>query len=231
MPLASPLNSPLFQRAVADYVWLLGRGYPEKRSRVFVGDRYGLSRPQRSALLRGVFSQEVNTRRSARRLSSAAAHTLLAVDGTNVLSTICNYLYGRTLFIATDGFLRDDGENYTAGADSSTLRRAADLLAELLAEELPSRIRLYLDISSAPSLAPLAELEATVRARFAGYPGFALYPSSRVDRDLISLREGALAGSDSGIIDRSPLPVFDAAQETLNKAFSPHFPDLRLLLP
>jgi hypothetical protein len=223
------LITATFHLAVTDYLWLLERGYPEKRSRHLVSDRYGLSRSQRSAMLRGVFPAEVNRRRSSKRIDSAADLPLLSVDGTNVLATICNYLYGRTLFISSDGYLRDDGENYPSGCGEKMLQRAVHLLSAHLEARPPQELHIYLDISSAPSTAPPEILEPIVRAHCATAPGFQLRPSSRTDRELTALRRGALAGTDSGIIDRSPLPVYDAAHETLREAFSPDLADLRPL--
>lgn len=222
-------NAPEFSQALSDYLWLLNRGYPEKRSRLLVADRYGLSRSQRTALLRGVFPPDISRRRRARRIDSVVGIPLLSVDGNNVLSTLCNYLYGRTLFVATDGFLRDDGENYSRGTDAATLDRAAALLVRHFASDAPRRIVIYLDISADPALAPADRVEAAVLRHLPPAHSVALTKSGQVDRQLIAQQEGALAGADSAVMDRSPLPLYDAALHILRESFSAAFPDLEAL--
>jgi hypothetical protein len=170
-------------------------------------------------------------RRAARRLSSPAQLALLSLDGNNILATLCNYLYGRSVFIATDGFLRDDGENYRPGADRATLRRAAELLERHLAGAPPLRLRILLDRSEAPSLASAEELAALLEPIFSHWKAAELHISSKVDRELRESVEGAIAGADSLIIDRSSVPLYDAAQASIREHFTPRLIDLRDYLP
>src|SRR6056297_3344764 len=102
-----------FPFALADYLWLLDRRYPEKGSLKLVCDRYRLNAHQRTILYRGAAS-----RGSKPKLSFGPSAVELPVEGglfidtLNVVLTIANYLYGRYLFISIDGFVRDDGELY-----------------------------------------------------------------------------------------------------------------------
>jgi len=59
--------------------------------------------------------------------------------------------------------------------------------------------------------------------------GFSLL-SEKVDDLLSSIRAGIIATSDSTIIDRSRVPIFDLAYHTIRKNFHPDFTDLRSLL-
>src|SRR6056297_766080 len=107
-------TEPKFSHAAADYYHLLNKGYPEKRTRLLVADHYQLNKTQRTVLYRGIFSKTVNQSRKLKQLyESELQNRTLSIDFLNLVYLVMNYLYGRKLFIATDGFLRDDGENYS----------------------------------------------------------------------------------------------------------------------
>lgn len=51
-------NSPNLQKAVAEFSWLLSRGYPEKATLKLVGDRYRFKERQRKAIQRAACTDE-----------------------------------------------------------------------------------------------------------------------------------------------------------------------------
>ena len=108
--------------AAADYLLLAERDYSRTAALKLVGDHYRLSAVQRSILYRGIQSSSESRRRTAKRVDDVDS-AKLCVDGFNILYTIANYLYGRPLFISTDGWLRDAGEVHGAGFGASVKGR------------------------------------------------------------------------------------------------------------
>ena len=133
-----------FGYAVRDYAALRNRGYPERALLKLVSDRYRLTGWERTALFRGVFPAAASARRR-RCITKRIVRRTVLIDGYNVLYTISNYLFGRELFLATDGLLRDAGESYDQAPDEVPLHRAADLLVDLFDEKRPSYVELLLD--------------------------------------------------------------------------------------
>jgi len=186
-----------FGNAVRDYAALRDREYPERALLKLVSDRYRLTGWERTALFRGVFPGKVSARRR-RCLTNRIGRRPVLIDGYNTLYTISNYLYGRELFLATDGLLRDAGESYEQAPDEATLHRAVDLLVDLFLQKKPAYVELLLDSPKSHS----GELSAHIRTCFAdrGVPG-----NARTERSVDALLKGekraVIATSDSGVID------------------------------
>ena len=98
----------LFMNACKDYAYLINRNYPEPGTLKLVGDRYRLTRDQRTILYRGISSAEKSALRKAKLVKEIENKTL-AIDGYNVLFSLLNYRLGRFTFISTDDVLRDAG--------------------------------------------------------------------------------------------------------------------------
>jgi hypothetical protein len=186
-----------FGRAVRDYAALRNRGYPERALLKLVSDRHRLTGWERTALFRGVFPAAVSAQRR-RSVTRRIARRTILVDGYNVLYTISNHLYGRELFLATDGLLRDAGESYDRAPDESTIHRAIDLLIALFEEKAPAHIEVLLDSPKSRS----GELASYIRSRFdeRGVAGSARTERS-VDARLKEHTDAIIATSDSGVID------------------------------
>ncbi len=212
--------------AACDYLYLLERSYSTSSALKLVGDRYRLGATERSMLCRGVAPRRDAARRKETRANSPRGANLL-VDGHNVLFTVVNYLGGRQLFVGNDGFLRDSGELHGSLGASGDLARAARIVLDLLAAEAPESVLFALDgpVSRSGELA--AELREGILTR--GIPGGA-EPVRSPDFALKEREEGMIATSDSGIIDRARVPVLDLARAALDRAFSPDFPDLALVV-
>jgi hypothetical protein len=221
-----------FRRAVEDYRLLVEKTYARTSALKLVGDRYQLTAVQRSMLYRGITSAVEASSRAAKRTDTVAGLTL-HIDALNVLYTVANYLYGRALFIATDGWLRDTGEahgNGNAGLSvkrTSTIETAAAIVVDWLAEQRPSEIAFYVDEPVSLSGRLAARLRANLRE--AGLVGSAGTVRS-ADFVLKRAPTGVVATSDSAIIDHSSCRVCDIAYHVLMKRFSPELIDLRKLV-
>ncbi|HDQ13396.1 MAG TPA: DUF434 domain-containing protein [Sediminispirochaeta sp.] len=197
------LQSPQFEAAVRDYLLLLNRGYPEKRSRDLVADRYQLDKYQRSVLFRGVFSTKTNTARGRKRIDLPLDNSLpVSIDFLNLLLLLMNYLYGRHVYISTDGFARDDGENFTSFDNAHIFHGALGLLRESLPGMGFNGIRWFIDSKPTSKLPPwivdshLLQREITVENSEFIY-------REKIDRELIKVREGLIATADSVILDKT----------------------------
>jgi hypothetical protein len=204
-----------FRRAASDYIWLLARAYPEASCRQLVGDRYQLNTVERRILYRGVAGQGAVPDRLAKQRNVIVDP--LYVDGLNVVYTVSAYLLGVPVFVATDGYLRDALESHGASLDPGILARAASLMARS-AGKAP---RVLLD-ETADFAVQVAQ--AMTEAGFAD-----VSICAEVDGRLIRSAAGSIATSDSGVIDRCTLPVFDLARASLGLLPDATFVDLRSL--
>lgn len=216
-----------FRRAVVDYFFLVERSYARSSALKLVGDHYQLNSEQRSMLYRGVNSSEEAERRG-RKLTDRVGSVALHIDGLNVLYTVTNYLYGRVLFISTDGLLRDAAELHGRGDSESPKRRnlmtnAITLLMTWLSEHAPSEVVVYLDEPVSMS----GELAALLRGELAALKlrGTAKTVHS-ADFELKRIPDVVVATSDSTIIDSCECSVCDLAHQLLTERFAPDFVDL-----
>lgn len=106
--LFAPAHVPALQSATFDLSWLFDRGYAMTSALKLVGDRYGLTARQRTAVSRCACTTE---QRQQRRLRRQSPHDLkgetLWIDGYNVLTSIEAALAGGVLIRGRDGCLRD----------------------------------------------------------------------------------------------------------------------------
>jgi hypothetical protein len=106
--LLAPDQLAQLRSAVADFSWLLTRGYAALSALNVVGDRYALTERQRAAVRRCACDDAALAGGTARRVGpEAVAGTILLIDGYNVLTTIETALGGGYVFIARDGCARD----------------------------------------------------------------------------------------------------------------------------
>jgi hypothetical protein len=121
---------------VADFSWLLGRGYAPTSALKLVGDRWSLTDRQRMAVFRGSCSDEARDRRRRRRVEAEALRgQTIVLDGFNVLTTIEAALGGAPILRGRDGVDRDlAGVHGTYRKVEETLpsiRMVGELLATL----------------------------------------------------------------------------------------------------
>lgn len=215
-----------------DYTYLLERGYPTKASLKLVGDRYRLSASHRTILFRGVTTREAASRRR-KTLTRSCRSEVLRIDGYNVLFTVGNYLLGRELFIAVDGFLRDAGETHGGGMPQEVFDRAVELTVSFLADSRPSSVEFVFDRPISHSGQTAARMKEILTA--AAIAGTSVTEPS-ADAVLKS-GDGVVATSDSAIIDglirrRNSIGLagsprtFDLARHVLGRHFRIDVADL-----
>ena len=230
------LQSPQFESAVGDYLWLLDRGYPERRSRDLVADHHLLDAHQRSALYRGVFSTNESIARSRNRLELPIQRAqIVSVDFLNLLLLLMNYLYGRNVFVATDGFTRDDGENFSSFDNIGILRGALGLIRE----EVPQMgfVKLILLIDSEPKIRlPAAvhngELLQLLHGELAPFSEkfFLCLFCTKPDLELIRLGEGLICSSNTRVLDRTTQRTVDIGGYILRRRYGDKLTDIRRII-
>ncbi len=231
-----------FRSAVQDFYELLNKGYPERRTRHLVADAYSLTKSQRSALLRGVFSKIINERRMSLRFSpqtseneGGTAPLDTAVDFFNVVYTVMNYLFGRDLYLATDGYLRDNGRDFSVIYREEEFGRALRIIAPVLSAPYIGKTKLLIDAGFSEKTGlpvPLGDYGESLLKRT--NTSIEVELTDRVDF-LLSTGDTALtATADSHIIDRliptENTKIFDMARQSIEGSFSPDIPDLGSLL-
>jgi hypothetical protein len=138
--LFAPDQVPRLREALADYAWLLSRGYAAASALKLVGDRYALAARQRMAVLRCACSDEARAFRLAHRVNPDDLRGQpLWLDGFNVLTTIEAALGGAVVLVGREGAYRD-----LAGVHG-TYRRVAETIPAV------ARIGDYLDTVSVGS--------------------------------------------------------------------------------
>ena len=138
------------------------------------------------------------------------------MDGYNVLYTVANYLQGRPLFISNDGYLRDAGELHGRHPDRGRLDKSISTVLAFLRRLAPRKVMIYLDSPVAHSGEIAAELRNAILAY--GLVGSASTARS-ADAALRAASTGVISSSDSAVIDRAMVPVFDLARHVLFRSY------------
>jgi hypothetical protein len=215
-----------FKAACKDYFYLLSHEYPERGSLKMTGDRYRLSRDQRSVLYRGISSEAVAAVRKA-RIIKPAFHMHLIVDGYNVLFTILNYRLGRMIFLSTDGILRDAGSLHGKLRDDNLFLECITDLFQTLVSVQPVSIEMFLD--SPVTASRQHQKMITQKLADLGLPGNCSLVQS-ADQEIRSLNTGVLASSDTILISKTTVPIVDLARTVLEKRYGAEFFRLRELV-
>ena len=188
------------RRAVADYSWLLGRGYANESALKLVGDRFQLRERQRKVVGRCACSDDAVQGRDARRSDLAGLEgRTLGIDGFNCLITIEAGLSRAPLFIARDSALRDAASVHGTYRKVEETEPALEALCTMLARARPAAIHWLFDrpVSNSGRLRGLAQAcadRAGLRAEVALHDD--------VDRAVVRDVE-VVASSDSWVIDHA----------------------------
>ena len=215
-----------FKAACRDYYYLLAKEYPERGSLKMVGDHYRLSRDQRSVLYRGISSGKKSGIRNA-RLVPVKNNMYLVIDGYNVLFTILNYRLGRTVFISTDGILRDAGSLHGKLRDDRIFQECIDALFTTIAAYHPERVELFLD--SPVSASQRHHQEIQKRLNDLNLIGECSLVHS-ADKEISSFNTGVLASSDTVLIEKTTVPVTDLARFVLENRYEAEFSKMQEFL-
>jgi hypothetical protein len=221
-------NTNNFLEAVKDYESFLSKKYPQKAILKLVGDRYKLSGIERTMLYRGITTPDKSELRRGKLIEERKLkNEILHIDAFNQFLTIGSYLHGRVVFICNDGFLRDASEAHGKAIETFLPFRSVEIIISYLAKMEIGGVKLYFDSQVTGYEIFCERLEKSL-------PDFILQPeilvSGNVDKELINQEEGIICSSDSAIIERTGLKVFDLARATLEYHFWPKFFDLAPLL-
>ena len=225
-------TAPQFSHATADYYHLLNKGYPEKRTRLLVADRYQLNKAQRTVLYRGIFSRTINRQRKLKQLyESDVRNHSLSIDFLNLVYLVMNYLYGRNLFIATDGFLRDDGENYSHYSSVSLFSRTLNLILAACAVIQPSDIEIVIEPENIPqSLHSYFEPQYLSKAFSTCETTVSVRTTEATHRHLRNCADSIIVSADSRLIDHNDNGVFDLGHFILDHSYKARLLDMTQIL-
>jgi hypothetical protein len=204
---------------------MLRRGYPQKTALQMVATRYGLSSEERSVLFRGVMEEEQSAGRREKLLTKLPeAVQAMHIDTANVLFTIAAYLRGKLIYIADDGWIRDASELHRMPGTEIKTMDAVNLLMKTNMLPCPREIILYTD----EKLDGMDEIADALKGKSPlGSSPARLIRADSADHGLYELKSGVIATSDSIIIDRADVPLFDLARYILEFHFEPDFLDIR----
>ena len=216
-----------FAKAISDYIYFLEKDYPQKSVSKLISDRYSLNGIERTILYRGVTTRKNSIYRSSKLVTKEELiNQSIYIDGYNVLITIGSYLNGNTVFIGTDNFLRDASEIHGKIFRTELFERAIVLILTYLKEINIKDAYFYIDkpVSFSGNLClkinqHLEDFEIKGKAETCDSPDFILK----------HLEKGFCATSDSTIIDKSKVKIFDLARNTLSLYFKTRFVDLSLV--
>ncbi len=185
--------------AVAEFSWLLSRGYSAPSAVKLVGDRHSLTARQRTAVQRSACTDEAQERRRARLVApEVLAEADLLLDGWNVLTTVEAALAGGLVLVGRDGAWRDLASVHGTFRRVEETGPALALLGETLAALGVARAAWYLDRPVGNS----GRIRAAI-LRLASERGWRWEATLVPDPDKVLAAAGeTVATSDSAILDR-----------------------------
>jgi hypothetical protein len=194
--------------AVADYSWLLGKGYAEDSALRLVGDRFQLAKRQRLAVRRCACSEAARDSRRARQMDlEQCPGKILEVDGFNLLITIESALSGGLVLVGRDRCVRDLASVWGTYRTIDETRAAVALIVDFLTSAGVRQVAWYLDRPVSNS------------GRLKSLIGEVLEADNQWRIELVESPDSVLAAarnpvvtSDSGILDRCSGWVNLAAQ-------------------
>lgn len=214
------------KEAIKDYRYLLDKNYPYSASIKLVGDKYMLTGTERSILYRGVSSSLSASHKFKKKIKLINQGTLF-IDTHNILFTLANYLLGRCIFIADDGFLRDTGELHGRLSNTKILDQTFELLTKFFVSYSHREFILYLDqpVSNSGKLSQKFN-EFFKTKNIKGCSSTIYSP----DNKLINIQHGIICTSDSVIIQNSKVKVFDLSRKILTDNYKTEFYSVRYVL-
>lgn len=193
------LRIDLLKEASKDFKYLLTRGYNRTTSLKFVSDRYLLSKTEKMALYRGVFSDsEIKLRKSKLVSIKDIIGEKLVVDGFNVLMTIKAALLGTPLIKCQDGFIRDILSSFEKVKINDLMYISLEILLCFLNRYKPKKVTILFDSKVSKSGCFAAHVRR--KLNLLGINGTAL-AVPRADTETLAVgRDEIIASSDTVII-------------------------------
>jgi len=209
--------SESFYQALEDYILLINKKYPEKSIHELVSTRYSLNHFERSMLYRGITTIEKAGKRKAKQITVEQLNNIiLHIDLFNVLFTLAAYLRGFPVYLSNDGLLRDASESHGTGDWEVHLDKSLDLLLEQLEQLKIQKAIIYIDNLMEFGLAISEKLRKLAKST---KPVIEIITDPSPDHLIRAASEGIIATSDSTIIDKSVLHVFDLSRHILDYSF------------
>jgi len=202
---------PTLRTAVAEYSWLLSRGYAEVSALKLVGDHHRLTARQRTAIMRSACSDQAwRHRRKTMTTLTDGDRRPLGIDGYNLLITVESALSDGLILIGRDDCYRDLASVHGTYRKVEETIPAVKLIVGYLAFWNIARIDWYLDqpVSNSGRLKVLMAELLEADAVQAGW-NIELVPNP--DRVLADYA-GVVATTDSVILDRCSAWVNLAAE-------------------
>ena len=197
--LFAPAAWPRLGAAVADYSWLLTRGYAEPSALKLMGNRFELNQRQRAAVARCACSDADLERRRAKEVPPpGVAGQPLWIDGFNLLTTIEVALGRGVVLSARDGCYRDIASVHGTYRKVEETRPSIKSCGQVIQSLRPSECVWYLD-SPVGNSGRLKLLLLDV-ARERGW-GWRVQVVPNPDVVLIAA-DAIVATADSAILDR-----------------------------
>jgi hypothetical protein len=207
-----------FKHALEDYTHLLNKKYPKNAIHELISTHYSLSHFERSILYRGITMNETAEKRKNRILTTAKlSRKTLHIDLFNVLYTLAAYLRGFPVFISTDNLVRDASESHGNGEWEVHLVKGLELLMEDLDRLKIKKAVFYVD-NPLEHYQVIFEKLKVLSNRLK--PEIKIIADPSPDHLIREAKDGIIATSDSTIIDKSTLPVFDLPRHILENSFN-----------
>jgi len=217
-----------FENAASDLQYLLERGFHMKSILKIVSDRYQLNQIQRSLLYRGITTrQNAIVRKSKLINESGLKGQKLTIDTYNVLITIYSYLKGKPVFLAFDGMVRDAGKLKAKISRHNDFDRPLRLLVSYLKSTSAEKYNLLIDEPVKDSEALYNDIKEAFQQEKTQVK---IKRIQKADDELLKEKSGIIATSDTEIIDKTNLPIFDLARHILNFHFKVNFLNLQSLI-
>ncbi len=132
--------------AVRDLCWLLSHGYQPVSALKLVGDRFALSKRQRTAITRASCSQEAKQQRKANEIGAeGVAGRDLCLDGFNLITTIEAALSGGIILSCVDGTYRDLASMHGTWRKVTETTKALEIIFCQINQLQPKKCIWYLD--------------------------------------------------------------------------------------
>jgi hypothetical protein len=139
------------------------------------------------------------------------------LDLFNVLFTLAAYLRGFPVYLASDGLVRDASESHGKGDWDVHLQKGVELIGDHLWETRACKVIIYIDNLMEFGLAIREKLEDLAKST---NPVIGIITDPSPDHLVRGAKEGVIVTSDSTIIDKSNLAVFDLPAFIIRQSFN-----------
>ncbi|MCX8059508.1 MAG: DUF434 domain-containing protein [Spirochaetes bacterium] len=221
----------LLKKAIKDYSTFLNKNYPADNVFKIVSDFYKLNNVERGFIKRGVCKKEILIKRKKKRLKYLwkLRNKNIYIDFFNILLTFHSFYTGKVVFIGLDGYLRDISLIGGHNIHKINVEKYYYCIFEFFIKAKPKKVIVLFDEPVSFSKNIKEDFENYIKniknnfinninyiSKNSAYKrftkiNFELVTIKNPDNYLIELKDknGVLVTSDSYIIDKSELKIFD----------------------